>query len=94
MSFENFRSDLENKMSSIVEFELQEYHYQPNSFGSGMIVYRIKGIYHKFLFDGRDKELVWLKSRSHNQYTSINFSEVKRIDGLKIELEELKNELN
>lgn len=34
MNFEQFRNDLETKLSLIAEFELQEYHFEPYSFGS------------------------------------------------------------
>ena len=91
MNFEDFRKDIELKLSSIAEFELQEFHFLPYSFGSGLLVYRINGQNHKFVFDGRENELIWLKSRTHQKYTESDFTEFEKFDGLKIYEEELRN---
>jgi hypothetical protein len=91
MNFEDFRENIESKLNSITEFELQEYHFEPYSFGYGILAYRIKGRNHKFIYDGRENELTWSVSKSHQNYFGANFSELKKFDGLKIELEELKN---
>jgi hypothetical protein len=44
MIFEDLRKDIELKISSIAEFELQEFHFSPYSFGSGLLLYRKKTI--------------------------------------------------
>ena len=36
MNFENFRKDIESKLNKIAEFELQEFHFEPHSFGNGI----------------------------------------------------------
>jgi hypothetical protein len=93
MDFENFRQDLETKLNSIVGFELQEYHFTPHSFGSGILAYRIKGLNHKFIYDGRENELTWQVSKPHEKYFGAHFSELKRFDGLNIDKEELEIEI-
>jgi len=93
MNFEVFRESLESKLNSITKFELQEYHFEPYSFGNGILAYRIKGRNHKFIFDGRENELTWLVSKPHQNYFSANFSELEKFNGLKIELEELKKRI-
>jgi len=90
MNFEDFRKDIENKLNLIAEFELQEFHYEPHSFGNGIIAYRIKGLIHKFVFDGRESELIWLVSKSHQKYFGADLTEFKRIDRLEISKEELE----
>ncbi len=91
MNFENFRSDIETKLNSIAEFELQEYHYEPHSFGNGILAYRIKGCNHKFIFDGREKQLTWLISKPHQKYFGAELKEHGRYDGLELGAEELEN---
>ena len=90
MNFEDFRKDIENKLNQIAEFELQEFHFEPHSFGSGVLAYRIKGRIHKFIFDGRESELTWLISKSHQKLFRTNLKEFKIIDGLEISSEQLK----
>lgn len=82
MTFENFRSDIETKLNSIAEFELQEYHFEPCSFGNGILAYRIKGQNHKFIFDGRENELIWFSSKPHQKYFGADFKILMRIDRL------------
>lgn len=91
MNFEDFRKDIENKLNQIAEFELQEFHFEPHSFGNGILAYQIKGRMHKFIFNGRESELTWLTSKSHQKYFGANLTEFKKIDGLKISLEQLEN---
>jgi hypothetical protein len=91
MNFENFRKDIESKLNKIAEFELQEFHFEPHSFGNGIIAYRIKGRIHKFIFDGRESELTWLISKSHQKYFGADLTEFKKLDGLEISSEQLKN---
>lgn len=57
MNFVAFRKDIESKIALITEFELQEFHNEPHSFGNRILAYRIKGQIHKFVFDGRENEL-------------------------------------
>ena len=82
MNFEEFRHDLENKLKAIYRIELIEFHFQPLSFGSGVLAYRIEGKIHKFIFDGRDNQLSWLISQKHQNYVFENFSTIKIFDGL------------
>jgi len=91
MNFENFRKDIESKLDSIAEFELLEFHFEPYSFGNGIVAYRIRGRNHKFIFDGRENELIWLISKSHQKYFGADLTEFKRINGLKISQEEIEN---
>jgi hypothetical protein len=91
MNFEDFRKNIELKLSSIIEFELQEFHFLPYSFGSGLLAYRIKGQFHKFIFDGRESELTWLISKQHHKYSENSFTEFKRFCELDISVEELEN---
>ncbi|WP_190810975.1 hypothetical protein [Flagellimonas sp. S3867] len=91
MTFENFRNDIETKLNSIAEFQLQEYHFEPYSFGNGVLAYRIKGQNHKFIFDGRENELSWLSSKPHQKYFGADFKTLMKIDGLELTSDELKN---
>jgi hypothetical protein len=84
MNFEDFRKDIESRLISKIEFELQEFNFLPYSFGSGLLAYRINGQNHKFIFDGRENELIWLKSKTHQKYTESDFAEFEKFDGLKI----------
>ena len=93
MNFEGFRKDIESKLIQIAEFELQEFHFEPYSFGNGVLAYRIKGRIHKFVFDGRENELTWLISDYHQKYFGANLTELKKLDGLEISAEQLKNEI-
>ena len=93
MNFEQFRDDLETKLSSIAEFELQEFHFEPYSFGNGILAYRIKGLNHKFIYDGRENELTWLISKRHEKYFGANFTELRSFDGLIIDKAELEKEI-
>ncbi|MGB6034720.1 MAG: hypothetical protein WBG42_00530 [Cryomorphaceae bacterium] len=93
MSFDDFKKDVETKNGSITKYELQEYHFEPYSFGSGRLGYRIKGKNHKFVFDGRDNRLTWLVSGPQKKYFEANFTEIFSKDGLEMTVEELKNEI-
>lgn len=89
MTFEEFRIDIESKLQKISKFELLEYHYIPFSFGSGLLVFRIKGHNHKFVFEGRDNELTWFVSKPHNKYLEGEFIEIKKLHDLKLSLNDL-----
>ena len=91
MNFEDFKKDIESRLISKIEFELQEFQYFPCNFGSGLLAYRINGQNHKFVFDGKESELIWLKSKTHQKYTESNFAEFERFDGLNISDEVLWN---
>lgn len=93
MNFEEFRKDIESKIASIAEFELQEYHYEPHSFGNGILAYRIKGQFHKFVFDGRENELTWLVSKPHEKYFGATFKEILKTDGLELNLDRIEKEI-
>ena len=93
MTFEEFRKDIENKFNSITEIELQEYHYEPHSFGNGILAYRIKGLNHKFVYDGRENELTWFVSKPHQKYFGANFQEILKRDGLQLSSKELKTQI-
>nr|WP_320023171.1 hypothetical protein [uncultured Draconibacterium sp.] len=91
MTFEIFRKDIEHKLNSIVKFEMLEYHYTPNDFGSGILAYRIKGQNHKFVFDGKENSLTWFVSKPHQKYLDQNLIAVIKKDKLELSLDELKN---
>ncbi|PQB04339.1 hypothetical protein [Aureitalea marina] len=91
MTFEDFRNDIEAKLNSIADFELQEYHYEPYSFGNGILAYRIKGQIHKFIFDGRENEMTWFSSKPHQKYFGADFKMLMRNNGLELTSDELKN---
>jgi len=78
MTFEEFRKDLENKLKSIAQFELIEYHYAPYAFGAGLIAFRIFGQIHKLIYEGKENELTWLINKSHKKYNDLEFKEFKK----------------
>jgi len=84
MNFEEFREEIESRLILKIEFELLEFNFLSYSFGSGLLAYRINGQNHKFIFDGRENELTWLKSETHQKYTESDFTEFEKFDGLKI----------
>ena len=94
MNFEDFRSDIEKKLDSIVKYELQEFRFEPLNFGSGILSYKIKGKIHKFIFDGRENQLTWLISKSYLKYFKTSFIQFKKIDGLNITIKNLENATN
>lgn len=89
MNFESFRKQIESALNSNVSFELQEFHYEPYSFGNGILAYRINGLIHKFIFDGRENELKWMKSKPHQKYFGANLNTYKSFEGLVITETEL-----
>ena len=84
MDFEEFRKEIESRLSSIIKFELLEFQFLPHSFGSGILAYRINSQNHKFVFDGKENELIWLKSKVHQKYSEKDFTEFEKFDGLVI----------
>ncbi|WP_026954367.1 hypothetical protein [Algoriphagus vanfongensis] len=93
MTFEEFREDIERKLHSIAEFELQEFHYEPHSFENGILAYRIKGQNHKFVFDGRENELTWLVSKPHQKYFGATFKELLKMNGLELDSDIIEKEI-
>lgn len=93
MTFEKFRKDIELKLDSIAAFELLEYHYEPHSFGNGILAYRIKGQNHKFVFDGRENELTWLVSKPHQKYFGAIFKEILKMNGLELDSDRIEKEI-
>ena len=91
MNFETFRLNIEKKLNSLVEFELLEFHYQPNSFGNGILAYRIKGRNHKFVFDGREKELTWFRGKPHEKYFGGLLKKYRAFNGLEISATDLES---
>jgi hypothetical protein len=91
MNFEEFRTDIENKLNSIARYELLEFHYVPFSFGNGLLAYRISGRNHRLIYDGRDNELTWERSELHEKYFGAKFSMFKKFEGLNLTEEEIKN---
>ena len=81
-------------MNCLRDYIIQEYHYVPHSFGSGILAYRIKGLIHKFIYDGREDQLTWLVSMKHEKYYEAKLKELKQIKGLSVDEEILKKELN
>ena len=93
MNFEEFRNSIETELKSIAEFELQEYHFEPFSFGNGILAYRIKGQNHKFIFDGRENELTWMVSKPHQKYFGATYKEILRMDCLELEKDKIEKEI-
>tara|TARA_A100000171_G_C2073586_1_gene115977 strand:- start:432 stop:713 length:282 start_codon:yes stop_codon:yes gene_type:complete len=91
MNFEDFRKDIEKKLQDIARFKLLEFHYEPYSFGNGLIAYQIKGRNHKFIFEARDNQLTWLISKPHEKYFGGSFQKFKKFDGLHISITDLDN---
>lgn len=90
MNFEAFRLNIERILHSIAAFELQEFTYAPYKMGYSHVAYRIKGEIHKFVYDPRDNLLYWYKGKPHQKYSHADLREFKRIEGLNIDLEDLK----
>ena len=91
MNFEEFRNDIENKLNLIAQYELLEFHYEPSSFGNGLLAYRISGRNHRLIYDGRENELTWERSGPYEKYFGAKFSMFKKFNGLNLTEEEIKN---
>lgn len=94
MNFEDFRQGLEMLIEQIDSFDLQEYSYQPYSFGSGMIAFRFRGTNYKLEHDGREKDVLISESCPHEKYFGANFRGVRRIYGFPETLDFLKQHLS
>ena len=64
--------ELKNKFEKEVNqsFELLEMHYAPYAFGSGMIAYRINGIMIKIIYDGKDNQVQFFRSKEAQKYST------------------------
>lgn len=82
MKFEEFRFRLEESLKDNKPFELQEYTYQPFSFGNGQLAYRIGGINFKLSYDGRDNQLTVEASEPHQKYFGADWHKITTLDGL------------
>ena len=91
MNLEDFRKDIESKLNQIAGFELQEFHFKTHSFRNWILTYQIKGRIHKFTIDRRKCEITWLISKSHQKYFGAYMTEHKKLEGLEISSEQLKN---
>lgn len=89
MKFEEFRIQLEEELINQTSFELQEYCYQPFSFGNGQLAYRIQGVNFRLTYDGRDNQLTIEASQRHQKYSEANWHTVTTLDGLTIQIEEV-----
>ncbi|WP_421764893.1 hypothetical protein [Ekhidna sp.] len=87
MNFEEFRSHLEKELIDKIQFELQEYCYQPPSFGYGHLSYRIRGTNYKLTYDGREKQLIIEASEPHQKYLGADWHKVTTLDGLDNQIE-------
>lgn len=68
MDFIQTISQFEDKIKDHYKYELLETHYLPYSFGSGTIVYRLRGHNLKINFDGRDGLIEIQLSPRHEKY--------------------------
>jgi len=82
MTFEDFRLELEAELEKIVRFELQEFHYEPYSFGNGLLAYRINGRNYRFRYDGREKQMTVDASEQHQKYFGALWNHIATIDEL------------
>lgn len=82
MNFEDFRTQLETELRTVVKFELQEFIYQPHAFGSGLLGYRINGKCFKLTFDGRDQQLSLESSEPHEKYFGATWTELRTFNDL------------
>lgn len=90
MNFQEFKNELEQKLKESTKIELQEFNYSPISFGSGFVVYRIKGTIHKFIWDGKEDILTWERSKPHQKLFGGRFSLVTTANVLEVESLEIE----
>ncbi|WP_258101700.1 hypothetical protein [Marinoscillum pacificum] len=89
MKFEDFRTELEAKLQTIEKFELQEFLYQPYSFGNGRLGYRINGNCYRLTYDGRERQLRVDSSEPHEKYSGATWSELRTFDELSENISEV-----
>lgn len=68
LSFLDFVSQFESQIKAIFQIELLDLHYTPYSFGSGLVVYKIKGKTIRIVYDGRDNHIEAKFSKQHQKY--------------------------
>lgn len=76
MNFLELTKQFEDIVRNDFELELLENHYMPYSFGSGTIVYRIRGRLVKLIYDGKDFIARLLISAKHTKYPNSDWTEV------------------
>jgi hypothetical protein len=97
LGFLEIISRFESQIRVNFEFELLESHYIPYSFGSGLVVYRIKGKTIKIIYDGRDYLVDVKLSKQHEKYpncTWIDFFSGDSSDFLENGINKLKDKLS
>ncbi|RED92036.1 hypothetical protein C7460_1335 [Marinoscillum furvescens DSM 4134] len=82
MNFECFQTQLENQLQTKVKFDLQEVLYQPQSFGNGLLGYRINGKCYRLTYDGKERELRVDSSEHHEKYFGATWTELQTFEGL------------
>ncbi len=61
---------------------MQEFHYLPYSFGSGLLAFRVKGDIYKITYDGRFKILTVSKSVVHEIYPASKWTIISELNSL------------
>jgi hypothetical protein len=74
--FPEIQLEFENNIAEIFAFELMEQQYHPREFGSGLLVYKIKGRDVKLIYDGRDDLLTAYISPKHLHYPHDQWQEI------------------
>tara|TARA_R110000868_G_scaffold101747_1_gene280142 strand:+ start:71 stop:358 length:288 start_codon:yes stop_codon:yes gene_type:complete len=82
MNFEEFRTELEIELKTLIKFELQEFSYHPYSFGDGFLGYRINGKCFRLTYEGRERQLRVDCSEPHEKYFGATWSELEIFDEL------------
>lgn len=78
MNFLELKEQFENKINDA--FELLELHYAPYAFGSGMVVYRVKGQIIKVVYDGRDDYIELFVSSQHDKYANASWTTIYTVN--------------
>ena len=89
MKFEEFRTQLEAELLTLEKFELQEFIYQPYSFGNGILGYRINGKCYRLTYNGRDRQLRVDSGEPHEKYFGATWSELQTFDELSENISEV-----
>jgi hypothetical protein len=63
-------------IESSFEIDLLELQYYPYTFGSGVVVYRIKGSNVKLVYDGKEDVLSVYKTEKHVKYPTDNWTSI------------------
>lgn len=94
MSFEEFKIKIELLFQERTSFELLDYSYQPYSFGSGKLAYRINGKVYLYTYDGRDNLLTLNASMDHEKYPNCSWPLLLKQEGLSINTDTILTYLN